>query len=138
MVFGIDDIIATGLKIIDKVIPDAAARETAKLELYRMQQAGDFKLIDIQAESDKNQSEINKIEAASETIFKSGWRPFIGWCCGFALCYHFIIQPLLAFIFSAYGNVIVLPAFDMDSLDTILMGMLGLGGMRSFDKFKSK
>lgn len=138
MVFAVDDIIATGLKIIDKVLPDAEAKEAAKLELMRLHQAGEFKIIDTIAESDKNQSEINKIEAASENLYKSGARPFILWVCGFALCYHFILQPFLAFIFAMLQRDIILPIFDMDSLNTVLMGMLGLGGMRSFDKIKAK
>jgi hypothetical protein len=136
MVFGVDDIIATGLKIIDKVIPDPAQKEAAKLELMKMQQAGDFKLLDIQAASDFNQTEINKVEAASDSLFKSGWRPAIGWICGFALAYHFILQPFLAFVFATLHYDINLPMFNMDALNTLLMGMLGLGGMRSFDKMK--
>lgn len=80
------------------------------------------------------QIEVNKAEATSQHWFVAGWRPFIGWVCGTALAYHFILQPLLAFFFSAAGHPVALPVFDMDQLMTILLGMLGLGTMRTFEK----
>lgn len=84
-----------------------------------------------------SQIEVNKAEAASGSIFKGGWRPFIGWVCGFAFAYHFILQPLIVFGVSASGVVIPpLPEFDMSSLMTVMMGMLGLGGLRTFEKQK--
>jgi len=87
-------------------------------------------------EINKAQIEVNKIEAGSTSFFKSGWRPFVGWTCGVALCYHFVLQPMLAFVLVAAGYSIVLPEFDMTTLMTVLMGLLGLGGMRSFEKVK--
>ena len=87
-------------------------------------------------EINKAQIEVNKIEAGSSSLFKSGWRPFVGWVCAFALCYHFVLQPMLAFILTARGLELVLPDFDMTTLTTVLMGLLGLGGMRSFEKVK--
>jgi hypothetical protein len=54
-------------------------------------------------EINKAQIEVNKIEAGSSSLFKSGWRPFVGWVCAFALCYHFVLQPMLAFILTARG-----------------------------------
>lgn len=80
------------------------------------------------------QVELNKIEASHRSIFVAGWRPFIGWVCGFSFAYHFIVQPLLLFIAAAFGSEISTPVFDMDSLFTVLMGMLGLGGLRSLEK----
>lgn len=90
------------------------------------------------AEINKAQLEVNKVEAGHNSIFVSGWRPFTGWVCSFALAYHFILQPLLTFILYANGVEMVLPVFDMGTLTTILLGMLGLGGMRSFEKVKKK
>jgi len=87
-------------------------------------------------EINKAQIEVNKVEAGSDSLFKSGWRPSVGWICSFALGYHFVMQPMLAFILSAFGHNIILPEFDMTTLTTILMGLLGLGGMRSFEKVK--
>lgn len=83
------------------------------------------------------QMEINKAEAQHKSIFVSGWRPFIGWTCGVALAYHFVVAPLILFGVSVSGTEIPrLPAFDMDSLMTVLLGMLGLGGLRTYEKQK--
>ena len=87
-------------------------------------------------EINKAQIEVNKVEAGSTNLFVSGWRPFVGWTCGVALCYHFVLQPLLMFVLSATGNPMELPGFDMTTLTTVLMGMLGLGGLRSYEKVK--
>jgi len=84
-----------------------------------------------------SQIEVNKAEAASGSLFKGGWRPFIGWVCGFAFAYHFVLQPLIVFGVTAAGvDMPALPEFDMGSLLTVMMGMLGLGGLRSVEKLK--
>jgi hypothetical protein len=81
------------------------------------------------------QIEVNKAEAASGSIFKGGWRPFIGWVCGSAFAYHFVLQPVIVFVVLAVGvDLPPLPEFDMTSLMTVLMGMLGLGGLRTYEK----
>jgi hypothetical protein len=83
------------------------------------------------------QIEVNKAEAASGSIFKGGWRPFIGWVCGFAFAYHFILQPILLFGAAAAGvSLPPLPEFDMSQMMPVLLGMLGLGGLRTFEKQK--
>ena len=83
------------------------------------------------------QLEVNKAEAQHRSIFVAGWRPFIGWTCGIALMAHFVLFPATDFVVAYMGYEIPpMPAFDMDSLMTVLLGMLGLGGMRSFEKFK--
>jgi hypothetical protein len=83
------------------------------------------------------QIEVNKAEAASGSIFKGGWRPFIGWVCGFAFAYHFILQPILLFGVAAAGiSIPSLPEFDMSQMMPVLLGMLGLGGLRTFEKQK--
>ena len=87
-------------------------------------------------EINKAQIEVNKVEAGSSSLFVSGWRPFIGWTCGVALCYHFILQPFLMFVLLSAGKPMELPVFQMDTLTTILMGLLGLGGLRTYEKVK--
>ena len=88
-------------------------------------------------ESAMAQVEVNKAEAGHRSIFVAGWRPFIGWTCGVALAYHFVVAPLIIFGAGWAGTPIPdLPTFDMDSLMTVLLGMLGLGGMRTFEKAK--
>ena len=83
------------------------------------------------------QVEVNKAEAASGSVFKGGWRPFIGWVCGAAFAYHFVLQPFILFGVAVAGvSIPELPSFDMGSLMTVMMGMLGLGGLRSVEKIK--
>lgn len=83
------------------------------------------------------QIEVNKIEAASSDFFKSSWRPFIGWVCGVAFAYHFVLQPIIIFVVALFGAQIpALPEFDMASLMTVLGGLLGLGGLRTYEKSK--
>ena len=123
-------------KLLDKIIPDPQARETAKLELLKAENAQSLLEMQLMLQADQNQTQINQVEAASSNLFVSGWRPFIGWVCGAAFAYHFIVQPLLAFIIANSGGTVTLPEFDMEELSTVLMGMLGLGGMRTIEKIK--
>ena len=85
----------------------------------------------------KGQLAINKTEAAHRSLFVAGWRPFIGWTCGVALMAHFVLFPATDFVVAYMGyDIPPMHAFDMASLMTVLLGMLGLGGMRSFEKMK--
>ena len=83
------------------------------------------------------QADVNKQEAQHRNIWVAGWRPFIGWVCGVALAWHFVLAPVVLFV-TAWADVQLptFPAFDMDSLMTVLLGMLGLGGLRTFEKHK--
>ena len=82
------------------------------------------------------QLEVNKVEAGHTSMFVSGWRPFVGWVCGVSLLYHFLLSPLMVFIFTIAGVEVLLPEFEFSQLSSILMGMLGLGGLRTFEKMK--
>lgn len=82
------------------------------------------------------QIEVNKVEAQHRTVFVAGWRPFTGWICASALAYHFIIEPIIIFALATQNIQLTLPTFDMGSLLTVLMGMLGLGGLRTYEKAK--
>ena len=97
-------------------------------ELLKGKEIDPQKLIELQGE-------INKIEAQHRTIFVAGWRPFIGWVCGVALAYNFVLRDLLVWFI---GPEQVPPALQMEHLMTVLIGMLGLGGMRTFEKFNNK
>jgi|TARA_R100001163_G_C4881711_1_gene78725 hypothetical protein len=88
------------------------------------------------AKIDLAQLEINKAEASHRSIFVAGWRPFIGWSCGIALAWTYVATPILQFILANTGYLIDLPAMDMSQMMPVLMGMLGLGGLRTFEKFK--
>ena len=81
------------------------------------------------------QVSLNKAEAESGSIFKGGWRPFIGWTSGVAFAYHFVLQPLLIFILSVFKiSLPNLPVFDMSTLLPVLGGMLGIGSLRTYEK----
>ena len=121
----ISDLIKTGL---EKWIHDANAREQAASQLAGQLHA------QVMA-----QIEVNKVEAASSSLFVAGWRPFVGWSCGSAYAYTFVIQPFLLFMLTAAQvpiNTAQLPVLDMGELGVVLFGMLGLGAMRSYEKVK--
>tara|TARA_B100000795_G_C22528571_1_gene334191 strand:- start:145 stop:525 length:381 start_codon:yes stop_codon:yes gene_type:complete len=81
------------------------------------------------------QTKINAVEAQHRTLFVAGWRPFIGWICGVALAYNFVIRDLFIWITKTTEAP---PALQMDHLMTVLLGMLGLGGLRTYEKIKGK
>ena len=116
--------------VIDRVVPDKNGAEKAK-------QAIEAELIANATQLNLAQAETNKIEATHRTLWVSGWRPFIGWVCGVAMAWHFVGVPLITF-FAAWAGATIppLPVFDMGSLMTVLMGLLGLGSMRTFEKIK--
>ena len=132
----ISAVLDIGGKLIDRLWPDATQRDAAKLELLKMQQTGELAQLAAETELAKGQLEVNQAEAGSSNLFVAGWRPWIGWVCGVAFSYHFVVQPLLAFILAATGYPVTLPTFNMDALYTVLLGMLGLGSMRTFEKYK--
>ena len=118
----------TGL--LDKFVEDKDQKAKLAHEIATMaeKQAHDLSLAQI---------EVNKAEAQSGSIFKGGWRPFIGWVCGVAFGYHFVLQPIIIFVSAIYGfNIPELPEFDMTYLMTVLGGLLGLGSLRTFEKYK--
>lgn len=128
-----EDLATSVINLIPQYFPTEESRNEAKLAIMKAQQESLQQQAQLAAQSDANQTEIDKAEAANGTLF-SQWRSFIGWICGFALAYHFILQPLFAFVLSAAQHPVVLPDFDMGTLNTILMGLLGLGGLHSLEK----
>jgi phenylpyruvate tautomerase PptA (4-oxalocrotonate tautomerase family) len=116
--------------ILDKVVEDKDQKAKLAHEIATMAERHAQELA-------RGQIEINKEEAKSRNIFIAGWRPFVGWTCGLALFWHFLGLPVTLFI-TGWFNLQhpPLPEFDMQSLMTVLLGMLGLGGMRTFEKFK--
>lgn len=123
-------------RLLDSIIPDPEAREKAKLELRKAERGFELEELRLAIAADQAQTAINQAEAANPNLFVAGWRPFIGWVCGVAFAYHFIVQPLLAFAIANNGGNVVLPGFDMEALFTVLMGLLGLGGLRTIEKIR--
>lgn len=118
-----------GGKLIDRMWPDPVKAAEAKLALVTLQQKGELDEI-------MGQLEINKIEAANPAIFVSGWRPAVGWICTIGLGMQFMILPLVTWTALIFGKTLVLPPLDLGFLVTMLGGILGLGGLRSYEKIK--
>ncbi len=121
-------VLTSGLgTLIDRLIPDEAGRERAKLEM-------EAKLLEAANAANIAQMEVNKTEAGHTSIFVAGWRPFIGWCCGLALGFQFVGFPLASWIAASVGKPLP-PAPTLDGmLWELIFGMLGIAGMRTFEK----
>jgi hypothetical protein len=124
-------------QVIDRVVPDREGREKAKqdfeLELLKRRQ----EIIAATQASDAGQVEINKVEAAAPDLFRGGWRPFVGWVCGFAVAYQFLGRPLLTWLsplLIGIADIPPPPPLDMADLIFLLGGMLGLGTLRTVEK----
>ena len=115
--------------LIDRFLPNSAEREKVKLE-YEAKITAAITAVDMA------QIDINKIEAAHSSLFVAGWRPACGWVGVFGLAYHAILQPFLMFIAELAKYKVTLPVFDTSILMTLLVGMLGMGTLRSFDKYQ--
>jgi hypothetical protein len=122
-------IIEIGAKLLDKVIPDKDAREKAQSELLKAAQDQDFQLA-------LAQIKVNEEEAKSENLFKSGWRPAIGWICVFGLAYNFVIYNILLWVINIYQLNVTPPALMSDILMELVFALLGLGSLRTFEKIK--
>lgn len=130
------DIFTIGMKIFDKIIPDPAQKAQAQLDLLKLQQSGELAQMNADLAMAQGQMDIDKVEAASPSLFVSGWRPFIGWTCGGALFSQFILRPWVQWIALMLGHPIPqLPGID-DQLWQVLGGMLGLGTLRTVEKIK--
>lgn len=116
--------------VLDRVIPDTNARKEAKEKLAELEQQGELSLI-------LGQLAINKQEAAHKSLFVAGWRPFIGWTCGVAFAYAFVLSPVARTIMAANGiDITDLPVLNVADMMPVLLGMLGLGGLRTYEKFR--
>jgi hypothetical protein len=125
-------------QILDKVIPDPVAAADAKLKALELAQRGELAVLDADLKLALGQLEVNKVEAGTD-LFRGGWRPAVGWTCVFGLAYQFLLQPLLPWVVSvAGGTVPPLPAIDNETLMVLLTGMLGLGGLRTFERVKGR
>jgi hypothetical protein len=130
------DILTIGSKILDRVIPDPNQKAAAQLEFFKAQQAGEFKEMDNDLQLALAQNETNKIEAASDSFFKSGWRPAAGWVCVSALFYQMVCRPLFGWAATNLWNWSAPPTLELDTLLTLLFGLLGLGAYRMTEKIK--
>lgn len=117
------DAIAPVISKVLSFIPDPQERQ--KQEEF---------LVNSLKEWDSQQTQINLEEAKNEKLFVSGWRPFIGWVCGVAFAYHYLVEPMIMLGVTCYRGECVPPTFDMSTLMQVLLGMLGLGSLRTVEK----
>ena len=126
----IQALIGPATKLLGKFIEDKDTKNKIAFELSTMAEKHAQQLA-------MAQIEVNKAEAASGSLFKGGWRPVVGWTCAIAFLYHFILKDLIIFGCAIAGvDLPVLPEFDMGTLLTVLGGMLGIGGLRTYEKQK--
>lgn len=107
------DLIST---VVDKIFPDADAEKKRDLAIQLAQ------------------IQVNNSEAQSTNWFVAGWRPFVGWVCGFGFGWQYVLQPLFAFIMVSLGHKVDMPVLDTGALVTMLGGLLGLGTLRTYEK----
>jgi hypothetical protein len=122
-------LLEVGNKVIDRVWPDPAQAAQAKLELMKMQQSGDLAVI-------AGQMEINKAEAQNPSVFVSGWRPFIGWVCGSACAWNWIGLPIAKAAAVYFDHPMPISPADLSEMMPVLIGLLGLGGLRTVEKIQ--
>ena len=115
----------TGL--LDKFIEDKDQKNALAHEIATMSERHHQELM-------KSQIEVNKVEAANSNLFVTGWRPFVGWTCGLGMFGNFITIPFANFVLALLEIAIVIPLVPLETMMPVLMGMLGLGAMRSYEK----
>ena len=127
---------SVGESIIERIWPDPNERANQLHKLEELKQRGDLAELDAHVKLLVGQMEINKIEASHKSIFVSGWRPGVGWICGIALAYAAVIEPLMRFVATMNGYDGEFPVIDTTLTMQVLLGMLGLGVMRTREKEK--
>lgn len=116
-----------GGKLIDRLWPNPEQRDQAKLALLQMQQSGELAQI-----------AVNQEEARNPSVFVSGWRPFIGWVCGSACAWNWLGLPIAKAAFLIGGVTLDLKPADLSEMWPVLLGMLGLGGLRTLERLNGK
>lgn len=135
--FPIAALLELGGKLLDKVLPDPAAKAAAQLELLKLQQNGELAELAATTDLAKLQIQTNQEEAKTGNWFIAGWRPFIGWICGLGLLYVSLVEPIGRFIATVFFHYTgAFPVINTDITMQVMMGMLGLAAARTVEKVK--
>jgi hypothetical protein len=121
-------VLEVGKSLLDRWFPDPEKKREAEMEMMRMAAEGELKQVIAQLE-------INAREAQHQSIFVAGWRPFFGWAGGAGFIYATMLQPLLSWVAGIKGWPAP-PTLNIDLLWVVITGMLGIGGLRTFEKSK--
>lgn len=132
----IQGLFAAGMSLIERFFPDPEKKAAAQLELLRMQQTGDLAQLAASTDLAKLQIQTNVEEAKSPHLFVAGWRPAIGWICAIALFWNFLGYPMAVWVAEYWKPEFTPPALLEDNLMELVLGMLGLGGLRTWEKIK--
>jgi hypothetical protein len=124
---GLSEVADLAGTIVNKIWPDAsqAQKDALAFQLAQMQ---------AQTAADSAQTSVNQAEAGNSSVFVAGWRPFIGWVCGAAFAWTFVLGPMVSYAAKLAGITVQLPVLDLSELTPVLLGMLGLGAMRTVEK----
>jgi len=125
----IKDLIAPIAGLLDKFVEDKDQKNALAHEIATMSEK-------YAQENALAQMAVNKVEASSSSLFVSGWRPATGWCCVFAMAGNFIVTPFANFALGLAGMDITIPLVPLDTMMPVLLGLLGLGGLRTLEKTK--
>ena len=130
-------------KVLDRVIPDKSSRDKAKNELAMLRENGELEAMRLEFQALNAQAEINKADAQSGNWWQSGWRPAAGWICVAGMGYSYLLQPLLPWALQVLSKlagssitVPVLPDIQAGELMALMLSLLGVAGIRSFEKVK--
>ena len=135
-----------GEKLVDKFFSSPAEKQAALLKLRELEQSGELEHMRADVQMAMGQVEVNKIEAAGGW-FRAGWRPSVGWVCAAAFGWTYVVQPFILSVVQIAAYVTgaeelfpyeMLPTLDIGALMPLLFGMLGLGTMRTYEKYKGK
>jgi len=116
-------------EVLDRIIPDKAEAAKARLEM-------EAKLLEAATAQAGQQAAINQVEAANSNVFVSGWRPFIGWVCGAGLAWAFVVAPIASWLLVVSGIRQTLPQLQVEYLMELIVALLGLGGLRTYEKLR--
>ena len=139
----ISGLFSAAQSLIERFFPDPEKKAEAQRALLQMQQNGELALLASETDLAKLQTQTNVEEAKHANIFVSGWRPAVGWCCAAAFAYSYVILPFAQFVVFTFGTtgmaeqLALAPRLELSEMMPVLLGMLGLGGLRTVEKVKN-
>ena len=139
----ISGLFSAAQSLIERFFPDPEKKAEAQRALLQMQQNGELALLASETDLAKLQTQTNVEEAKHANIFVSGWRPAVGWCCAAAFAYSYVILPFAQFLVFTFGTttmteqLALAPRLELSEMMPVLLGMLGLGSLRTVEKVKN-